>query len=61
MESGSKELAEKMAKEEELRKQEAAAMKTKLEEEKKNQGNAITEMFDRFAILRYLTLLVLFW
>ena len=50
MESGSKELAEKMAKEEELRKQEAAAIKSKLEEEKKSQGNAITEMFDRYLV-----------
>ena len=54
MESGSKELAEKMAKEEELRKQEAAAIKSKLEEEKKSQGNAITEMFDRYKEVSFL-------
>ena len=54
MESGSKELAEKMAKEEELRKQEAAAIKSKLEEEKKSQGNAITEMFDRYKKVSFL-------
>ena len=47
MESGSKDLAEKMAREEEQRRQEAEEMKAKLESEKKQQGNAITEMFDR--------------
>ena len=41
------EMEEKMAREEELRKKEAEAMKTNLENQKKQQGNAITEMFDR--------------
>ena len=47
MESGSKELAEKMAQEEDQRRKEADAMKTQLESQKKQQGNAITDMFDR--------------
>ena len=47
MENGSKELAEKMAQEEDQRRKEADAMKTQLESQKKQQGNAITDMFDR--------------
>ena len=47
MESGSKELADKMAQEEEQRRLEAEAMQNQLESQKKQQGNAITDMFDR--------------
>merc|ERR1712173_432228 len=38
---------EKMARDKELRRQEAEALKANLENQKKQQGNAITEMFDR--------------
>ena len=39
-----------MAREEEKRKREAEAAKTRLESEQKKQGNEITQMFDRLKL-----------
>merc|ERR1712226_1836816 len=47
LETGNQEVAERMQKEEEQRRREADELKAKMENAKEEQGNSITQMFDR--------------
>merc|ERR1712228_1874 len=47
LETGNKGVAERMQMEEERRKREADELKTRMENAKQEQGNSITQMFDR--------------